>query len=350
MIKNNVIARKTVSILTALAMIIAGLGFLVSNPQDAYADDSVTVKVTVKNETFTTPVVGRGDPAWTGNLFASNYEVTLSDGQTIQDAIKKACSENEKTIDASPGYIYGINGIFDGYNDGISGSDSAGWIISLNGWFLDNSPNMFSVGGKAGMHLKDGDEILVEYSMDGGTDVGNVYRYDLGDKVLSKLTFSKGTLDKQFDPVVENYYLNVDSETDKVKLSLALKYPENFIALVSTDGGKTFSVPGDINVADGTKIEVYCGTTTGIYEPNSQYATPVRIYSIVVKKDVATTDKTTTGKTDNDNTTKAETTAAKNENSPKTGDDFNAVPLIAIALCAAAVGGATLIRRKPASK
>lgn len=64
-------------------------------------------------------------------------------------------------------------------------------------------------------------------------------------------------------------------------------------------------------------------------------------------------DNEITGETEETGSTDVttETTAAvKPENSPKTGDDFNAVPLIVIALCAAAVGGVTLIRRRPADK
>lgn len=250
---------------TKTALLAAIILILTMIPAAAFADSSVTVNVTVKNETFAQGTNnGKGESPWSGSLI-SDYPVTLTTGQSMQDAIDKACSEKGVTLNAYPGYIYGVDGLYDGYGNGEpNGGGAAGWITSLNGWFADTGVNNITVGGRAGLELQSGDEIVVAYSCDGGPDVGN--DWSITDKSLGKLSFDKGILSPTFKPAEQEYILTVPHGTKLVSLSATPTNPANFITLMSIDNGTSFLRPTTVNVTDGAVIEVYCGSSTDIFD------------------------------------------------------------------------------------
>lgn len=362
MIKNNVIARKTVSILTALAMIIAGLGFLVSNPQDAYADDTKTVKVN-----FTTSV---------GNAFVHapqfNVEVNSGLAESYEYTDKVSSDTGVSALDVlvkAHELIFGKEDV----KANLSISDS-GWVATtLGGAFgfavngkAAHSDIPSSLGGYEGLMineaaLNNGDSLnfFIYQDLSGYLDK-YVSFYDEQIKV-SSVDMIQGEVKKL---TIKGYSFAYYGTYDDDGINSASDVIEGAqIGLVNEQTGEISNIEGTISDENGS-VEIVCDDAGEYYLTaympekdieNGSIPVILSLIKVNVKAKSTTpttdnTDKTTTGKTDSTETTKTETTAAKNENSPKTGDDFNAVPLIAIAICAAVVGGATLIRRNPEGK
>lgn len=362
MIKNNVIARKTVSMLTALAMIIAGLGFLVSNPQDAYADDTKTVKVnfttSVDNAFVHAPQFNVEINSGLAEYYGYTDAVSSDTGVSALDVLVKAHeiifgeafkNSNETYLEvnesgtvtlflgeAGDNFGFTVNGKMT-HNDELSGGYYLGYMVNQSEVVDNDSVEFFLYEGDywddISASIYEGDQILSEINLNvGESKTLNIKGYSLmwygtcADEVINQNT-----------KAIEGVHL----------------------ALVNKDTGEITDINNAITDKDGN-VELLLeeeGTyyMTAYMPKGSGTNVLLRIIKVNVKTKATTpttdnTDKTTTGKTDSTETTKTETTAAKNENSPKTGDDFNAVPLIAIAICAAAVGGATLIRRKPEGK
>ena len=174
--------KKILMIVTAMVLAIAMMPTLV------FADDGdITVKVTIKNDSFASTLLNdagkRITPAWTGALL-DNYEVSLPEFGTATDAIEMACGDHEIAFfnDKSGGSSYFKN--FDGVKNGqgiLTGSkwgvfDMSGWQFRVNGatprlgdvyYGTDDMVN--DVGADASKKLVDGDAITLVYSVDGVT-------------------------------------------------------------------------------------------------------------------------------------------------------------------------------------
>lgn len=94
-------------------------------------------------------------------------EVSFNEGETVFDALKRVCRENEIQLDfkgdGDSVYVSGIDYLYELDCGGLSG-----WMYSVNGEFPQ-------VGCNA-KKLSDNDEIRWLYTCDLGEDVGNVYR------------------------------------------------------------------------------------------------------------------------------------------------------------------------------
>lgn len=361
--------KKMMSLLTVLAMIIAGLGFLVSNPQDAYADTK-TVKVNFTTSAYNAFVHPPQFDCEIKSDIAENYgytdEVSSETGVSALDVLVKAHE-----------LIFGEESV----TDELSVSET-GWVTTSLG-----SGFGFAVNGKAAH-----DEIMTEYGYTGL--MVNAVEVKSGDN-LDFFVYQ--------DPVgySDNYVSFYEGETEVSSVTmiqgeaktLSVKgyafawygcYDDDTInsELIDINGaqiGLVNVLTGEITdiddaVTDNGEVEIVCD------EPGTYYLTAYMpeenennspIILRLLKVNVKTSEKVPAGSVDDDNSgedipdneitgeteetgstdvTTETTAAAKPENSPKTGDDFNAVPLIVIALCAAAVGGVTLIRRRPAVK
>ena len=153
-------------------------------PAMGFADDgSIEVKVTIKNNNFVTTLVSddgkKVNPTWTGPA-TMKYPVKLKRGETAQNAIERACKENEikYVIDDSWGSAYftsiegmggGISGILiDTYGSGQY-YDMSGWMFLINGampGYNAASDMINSDEADADKQLKNGDEIILAYSID----------------------------------------------------------------------------------------------------------------------------------------------------------------------------------------
>lgn len=90
----------------------------------------------------------------------SSAEVSISNGETVYDALRKACNKRDIVFEAdSSGYISSIAGI----PEGAVGSES-GWTFTVNGKFVQ--------GGAKDILLENGDTVEWLYTCNFGADVG----------------------------------------------------------------------------------------------------------------------------------------------------------------------------------
>lgn len=173
--------RKILVIITAMVLAIAMM------PAMVFADDGeITVKVTIKNDTFVSPLVNdegtRVSPAWSGTLL-DEYEVFLPEFGSAAVAIEMACSDKGIAYLNTYGGIYFKN--IDGLKDSLgivthslrwdSFYDWSGWRFLVNG----SEPGSNSVADMVyddtadpDKQLKEGDTITLAYGVDDlSTDV-----------------------------------------------------------------------------------------------------------------------------------------------------------------------------------
>lgn len=170
--------KKVLMIITAVALVIAMM------PAMAFAEDGdITVKVTIKNDNFTSALVNdqgtKVSPRWTGTL-VDEYEVTLPRHENATYAIEKACSDNGIAFinDKSWGSSFFKN--FDGLKGGLGIQvDSWGSFYDMSGWkFLVNGAEpgyngtddmVNDISADQDKQLNDRDVLTMAYSVDGST-------------------------------------------------------------------------------------------------------------------------------------------------------------------------------------
>ena len=185
--------RRSFKLITAVVLSV--LLVFTMMPATAFADGydgSITVNVTIKNDTFMQPLKDLSGqtvaPAWTGILSGSAIKVTVASGASLGVAVKDKLGDMAAG-DAS--YIYGFNGLFAGINIEQAQTewgafDMSGFQLRING----NSPQL-GAGYGAGMSncvnsnapdpnlefkLKNNDNAIIAYSVD-GTEVDKPYIY-----------------------------------------------------------------------------------------------------------------------------------------------------------------------------
>jgi len=159
----------------------------------------------------------------------------------------------------------------------------------------------------------------------------------------------------------ETEYAAKESESLKIKVS-SLGYDDSWNTVAFAESGRTVVISDGMEsyeAVSGTDgIAVFEGIPEGEYTATVKLTSPNEIvvmpYAEVVVEAadepvVDTEDEETTipDEDDSEKTTEDKpATDDKSEKSPKTGDDFNAVPFMALALISLAVGGMTFIRRR----
>lgn len=168
--KLRIVTTITLSLMLVFAMV----------PGAVFASEGIDVKLTVKNDTFTSPLINDAGvlrtPKWTG-LLLDEYTLTVDSDQSLADAML-SCGAisivDHGSSEAS--YFTGFNGLE--ARLGLKHSswrlvyDTTGWIFSVNGMSAMAGPsgylNQDSVdAGNYEVKLNEGDEIVYSYTVDG---------------------------------------------------------------------------------------------------------------------------------------------------------------------------------------
>lgn len=227
--------KRIISLLMALVLAFSLL------PTAAFAADHADqVRVIVENTTYTA-----ADAPWTGTLV--DKWVDLKSDSTMMSCVVDALGSYPQT-GAESGYISEINGL----KAGAGGNYMAGWMGTLNDWFTNEGFGAFTAAKGT---LKAGDEIHLMYSMNGGEDLGGIWGNT--DKTVKNVTFSAGTLDKEFDKNTHEYTLTIPADVSSVVVTPTASN-KNYQVRTSV-GGTEYARTAEVPVADGAVITVKCG-------------------------------------------------------------------------------------------
>ncbi len=151
-----------VVILAAVAAL--GITFInVQRPDDYYnntadIEDPVRTYISIRCDT----VAGEKDYIPKDGIILDKYEIIIDKGQSAYDQLIAAVKANSLKLDGSPGYIAGIENIYE-----FDFGDLSGWMFRVNGAFSD-----VGCGEKI---LQEGDYTEWLYTKDLGKDIGNEY-------------------------------------------------------------------------------------------------------------------------------------------------------------------------------
>ena len=257
--------KKLTSIL--LAAIMVSTLFTVS--LTANAADTDKVRVTVKNEVYSTA----DGAVWDGNLL--DEWVSIDDSSTMMSVLVSALDSKDYTqTGAEDNYITEINGLKAGDAGYMSG-----WMGTINDWFADEGYGAFSVANGT---LESGDELCFVYSNAWGADVGSLW--DSNDTSLKSLIVDNGVLSPEFSSSVNEYTLTLDSETAVVVTPTAVNknyqvrtYKNEFTPTVD---GSEYKRSESIDLKDGDTIYVAVGDPAWRSMNSSESA---NLYTINVK-------------------------------------------------------------------
>ena len=159
------------------------------------------VRVIVENNTYTDE-----DAPWSGRLV--DQWVDIDNDSTMMSCVVAALDANgfEQT-GAETNYISTINGLSE-----MDGSPEAGWMGTLNDWFVNYGFGAFTV---ANGELTAGDQIAIMYTTNGGgADLGG--SWDNNNTSVKAISFSAGTLDKSFAADLNEYTLTVPAGVENI--------------------------------------------------------------------------------------------------------------------------------------
>lgn len=257
--------KKLTSILLA-AIMVSSL-FTVSLTTNAAETD--TVRVTVKNEVYSTA----DGAVWDGTLL--DEWVSIDESSTMMSVLVSALDSKGYTqTGAESDYVTEINGLKAGDAGYMSG-----WMGTINDWFADEGYGAFSVTNGT---LESGDELCFVYSNAWGADVGSLW--DSNDTSLASLSLDKGTLSPEFSSSVKEYTLTLENETGVVVTPTAVNknyqvrtYKNEY---TPTFDGSEFKRSSAIDVKDGDTIYVAVGDPAWRSMNSSENA---NVYTINVK-------------------------------------------------------------------
>lgn len=202
------------------------------------------VRVTVENTLYKKSA----GAAWEGTLV--DTWVPLTGESTIGSCTAAALAEH--TVEGiENNYISSIDSLSQ-----MQGASSAGWMITLNDWFIHEGLNNF---GFANNYLDAGDEIRIMYTMNGGPDLGGIW--DSTDTSLKSLKALGGMLTPKFSGTTTTYTLTLPEGTTSVRLTptAANKNYQVRAYLGSQADGKEYRRAQPIPVTEGSVITVVCG-------------------------------------------------------------------------------------------
>ena len=186
--------------------------------------------------------------AWDGTLVDTWVELT---GESTIGSCTAAALANHTVVGIENNYISSIDGLTE-----MQGASSAGWMITLNDWFIHEGLNNF---GFANGYLDAGDEIRILYTMDGGPDLGG--SWESTDTSLKSLSARGGKLTPAFSGATSTYTLTLPEGTTSVKLTptAANKNYQVRTYLGSQAEGQEYRRTQPIPVKAGAVITVVCG-------------------------------------------------------------------------------------------
>lgn len=160
------------------------------------------VRVIIKNDTFS---VAEG-AAWDG-VCIDDY-VELNQASSMQSVVEDALNKNSCEFSFNNwGYLSTINGLSE-----YAANGSGGWMMTLNDWFTSEASTAYTVENYG---IKDGDEIVVMYSLNWGADVGSVWGN--ADTHLKSLSVSNGSLNEEF--ISDNTFYTLTINNSEVKFT-----------------------------------------------------------------------------------------------------------------------------------
>ncbi len=257
--------KKLTSLLLAAVMVSA----LFTVSFTANAADTDRVRVTVKNEVYSTS----DGAVWDGTLL--DEWISIDDSSTMMSVLVSALEGKGYTqTGAESNYVTEINGLKAGGAGYMSG-----WMGTINDWFADEGYGAFSVANGT---LESGDELCFVYSNAWGADVGSLW--DSNDTSLAALTFDNGTLTPEFSSSTNEYTLTLDGETGVVVTPTAVNknyqvrtYKNEYTPTVK---GSEYKRSSAIDVKDGDTIYVAVGDPAWHSMNKSEGA---NVYTINVK-------------------------------------------------------------------
>lgn len=206
-------AKKLFSLTLVLVMLFAlsATGLTVN----AEEKDLGEVWVIVKNETFST-----ADSApWEGVLIDQKYQ--LKSDSTMLSVVEDVFKDNNVSYSLNQySYLSEVNGLSEYAFNG-----SGGWMMTLNDWFTTEGAGSYKVENGT---LSDRDVITVQYSCTWGSDIGSLWGNT--DTTLKSLFVDRAYLDKDFDPSVTDYFVDLS------------RYNKTLIALFPEANNKNYQV------------------------------------------------------------------------------------------------------------
>lgn len=192
-------AKKTLSIVTMLSLIISMIPLCVSAK-----DDVGQVRIVVQNNTYS---VSDG-AKWDGTLIDEWVDID-SDSSVLSAFIQAVSDSGYTQTGAEAGYVTEIAGLSANDNGYMSG-----WMATLDDWITDEGLSAYTVSsGK----LENGDEICFQYSCDWGADIG--YSWSDTSTKLKAISLSGGTLEPEFNTDTTEYTLKLPSDTESIKIT-----------------------------------------------------------------------------------------------------------------------------------
>lgn len=192
-------AKKTLSIVTVLSLIISMIPLCVSAK-----DDDGQVRIIVQNNTYS---VSDG-AKWDGTLLDEWVDID-SDSSVLSAFIQAVADSGYTQTGAEDGYITEIGGLSANDNGYMSG-----WMATLDDWITDEGLSAYTVSsGK----LENGDEICFQYSCDWGADIG--YSWSDTSTKLKTISLSGGTLEPEFNTDTTEYTLKLPSDAESIKIT-----------------------------------------------------------------------------------------------------------------------------------
>lgn len=236
--------KKLTSLLLAVVMVSA----LFTLSLTANAADTDKVRVTVKNEVYSTS----DGAVWDGTLL--DEWISIDDSSTMMSVLVSALEGKGYTqTGAESNYITEINGLKAG-----DAGNMSGWMGTINDWFADEGYSAFSVANGT---LESGDELCFVYSNAWGADVGSLW--DSNDTSLASLSLDSGTLSPEFSSSTNEYTLTLDEETGVAVTPSAVNknyqvrtYKNEYTPTVK---GSEYKRSSAIDVKDGDTIYVAVG-------------------------------------------------------------------------------------------
>ncbi|MEG0830139.1 MAG: Ig-like domain-containing protein [Anaerovoracaceae bacterium] len=170
--------KRLVSIIAALAMVMTMIP-AVAMAEEATPVEDVTVLITIQNNTFTKTLNAddgtKVSPKWTGELI-KDMPIILSEGDSLEDAIKEACATKKITAGHGTGFFWGFDGLKSGigiktastYEGITSYYDMSGFTFTQNGTSPWVGMDQIKVGNLE-HPINNNDKIVISFGVDGMT-------------------------------------------------------------------------------------------------------------------------------------------------------------------------------------
>lgn len=278
-----IIMKERIKKLTSLLLAAVMVSALFTVSLTANAADTDKVRVTVKNEVYSTA----DGAVWDGTLL--DEWVSIDDSSTMMSVLVSALEGKGYTqTGADSNYVTEINGL----NAGDAGYMS-GWMGTINDWFADEGYDAFSVANGT---LESGDELCFVYSNACGADVGSLW--DSNDTSLASLSLDSGTLSPEFSSSAKEYTLTLEGETGVVVTPTAVNknyqvrtYKNEYTPDIK---GSEYKRSSSIDVKDGDTIYVAVGDpawrSMNVSEVANVYTINVKVNDKVTQKLESTAD------------------------------------------------------------